>query len=281
MSNAELQMRRQLRSNVDAYERSNADVPAAVMNPPATLLKSRYNPEFDAQIDLVFQLLYFTVNGGAYTQKTAAQILAAQASLATKLPVFAFGQSDFGAGYAKARQQFPVNVWAYEAPFIYGASYPYTSGGVLDAGAQALLTQGDFVQPFSATLGGVLYIALSVTSCSNVGYGTLLQSTNSDRFQINLIRFVQTDTTTVGLNQFAQKITWTRQTLFGKYDSDTATPNSYKQPENLQAGIIDIPLVKGITKEAMIGTYLLYTSVNVSWSLFIQTIKKAGDAGPL
>jgi len=98
---------------------------------------------------------------------------------------------------------------------------------------------------------------------------------------MNLIRYTQNDTSQVGLNQYSQKIGWYKQSLFGKFDSDTASPNSFKMPENLQSGIIDIPLVKPITKEALVATYLLYTSVSIQWSIFVQTVKKAGADNPL
>ena len=172
-------------------------------------------------------------------------------------------------------------MWAYGAPFIYKGPNPdaATLFSQLDATARGVLNVGDLVVPFTAVLGGVNYVALSTVNCSNVAYGTLLQSTQSDRFLMNLIRYTQNDVTATGLAQFNQKVGWYKQSLFGKFDSDTASPNSFKMPENLQNGIIDIPLVKAITKEALVGTYLLYTAVTIQWSIFVQTVKKAGDPG--
>jgi hypothetical protein len=276
-----------LQHNLDNFERSNADAPAA-SNPAAKLSGAKYNPPFDAQFDLTLKLLYFTVSGGVFTQLTAAALAAAQGSLATKLPVFIFGQSDFKAGYAKAQGQYPVSVWAFGVPFIYGKDFavitgqnPFLAPIAIDTNVASQLSIGDLVQPFYAVLGGVTYVALSVVDCSNVAYGTLLESTSSDRFLMNLIRYTQNDTSNTGLNQYNQKIGWYKQSLFGKFDSDTASPNAFKMPENLQSGIIDIPLVKSITKESFVATYLLYTSVTIQWSIFIQTVKKAGAIDPL
>lgn len=270
--------------NINSYERNYADAGTQTMPSPKTVIAaSKYNPDFDAQFNINFNLLYFTVAAGVYTSKTAAQILAAQAQLATKLPFFLFGQSDFLAGFAKAQGQFPLQGgWTYEAPFIFGTNGyngSSTSAGVLDATARAALLPGDLVQPFSAVLGGVTYVAFAQISCTDVGYGTLLAATSSDRFLINLVRITQNDTSTTGLNQFAQKISWFKQSLFGAFASDTAGPNAFKMPENLQSGIIDVPLVKAINKESLMGTYLLYTTTQLSWAIFVKTIKKAGDPG--
>lgn len=269
----------------DAYERNNADAP--VQNPPTRLAGAKYNPEFDAQFNINLALYYFTVAtptiaAGVYTEITAAALLAAQPTLATKLPVFFLGQADFQAGFVKAQSQFPLTVWAYDSPFIFGTGgYAGASSraGIFDATIRAKLSFGDLVQPFYALLGGVTYVAISVVSCTDVGYGTLLAATNSDRFMINMIRYIQNDTSVAGLNQYSQKLQWFRQSLFGQFNSDSGGPNAFKMPENLQNGIIDIPIVKPVTKEAMIATYMLYTSVSLQWSVYVLTIKKAGDPG--
>lgn len=265
---------------VENYERNNAD---PVYQQPATRIAgSKYNPEFDAQFNINLSLFYFTVAANVYTQITAAALLAAQPTLATKLPIFFLGQADYQAGFLKAQSQFPLAVWAYDPPFIYGNN-GYNSAstrlGAIDATARALLNFGDLVQPFFANLAAVNYIAFSVVSCTDVGYGTLLAATNSDRFMINMLRYIQNDTSVTGLNQFAQKVIWFRQSLFGQFNSDSGGPNAFKMPENLQTGIIDIPIIKPVTKESMIATYLLYTSTALQWSLFVQTVKKAGDPG--
>ncbi len=262
----------------DNFE-SNADAPlAAPLSPAAaetTLKSAKGNPGFAAQFDINVLLKYFTVAGGAFTSRTAAYVLANAAALATQLAFFLFGNSDWAAGYARVRQQFPLQGgWAYGTPFVYGADYPYTSAGVLDATASAVLVPGDLVIPVSATVAGpVTYVALIIMRCTQVAYATLLDALSSDRFTMNMVRYI-IDTVTYGLNQYANNIFVMKQSLFGKFDSDFISPNSFKLPEQFQAGIIDVPIQKGIDKQVALGSYINYDTVALQWSLFVKTVHK-------
>jgi len=223
------------------------------------------------------KLLYFTENGaGVYTLKTAAQILAAQPTLATKLPSFLFGHADYAGGFSRLKAAFPVAVWTYGIPFVYGTgdTRPGCTFSVYDATVTAQLTAGDLVQPFTATLGGVNYVALSVIHCNQVAYGTLLDSLGSDMFQMNMIRYIMADTSAVGLAQYQNNINIFKQSLFGKFDSDFVSPNSFKLPEQMQDGVIDIPLVKGIDKQIALATLINYDTPNVQWSVFVSMVNK-------
>jgi hypothetical protein len=82
------------------------------------------------------------------------------------------------------------------------------------------------------------------------------------------------DTTPVGLAQLNNNISITKQSLFGKFDSDFISPNSFKVPEQQQNGIIDIPLVKGIDKQTALSTYVNFDATNVQWSIFVQQVDK-------
>lgn len=259
----------------------HADGPAAV-NPAATRLTPQVgNPGFVAQFDVNILLKYFTVAagfGGAYTNITAAALLAAQPTLATKLPAFVFGESDLAGGFARLRAQFPVTIWAYDTPFVYGRDSGAAVAGLgavqASAGATAQLIVGDLVIPFFASLGGVSYVAMVIVRCTQVGYGTLVDSLSSDTFKLNMLRYIMTDVTAVGLAQYVNQITIFKQSLFGKNASDYVSPNSFKIPEQQQTGIIDIPLKKGIDKQVAYATYVNYDAVSVQWSLFVEVVDK-------
>lgn len=278
--------KRQLRSilqrqrGVDSFENyadavATVDMPAAVAPDKTQLMATQGNPAFTAQFDINLELLYFTENAGVYTLKTPAQILAAQASLATKLPHFVFGNTDYNGGFARLKAAVNINVWAYDVPFIYGViTQPGCSFSLFDATVKAQLITGDLILPFTATLGGVNYVALSVVRCTQVAYGTLLQALSSDMFQMNMIRYIISDTTAVGLAQYKNNINIFKQSLFGKFNSDFVSPNSFKLPEQMQDGVIDIPLVKGIDKQIALAVLANYDVPNVQWSLFVAMVNK-------
>lgn len=274
VSYGERQLIDSLYRGVDSYEANNAD--DAPMQ--TTALKAGQDiPPFDAEFDISIITRYFSVAAGAYTLRTAAYMLANAAALCTvaALSFFIFGQADFQGGYKKIRSQFTLQNWTYGNPFIYGnGSYPATTLGVLDATAIAQLQVGDLVIPFTASNGGVTYAALVIIRCANVSYGTLLAALSSDQFVINRIRYIQNDTSAAGLAQYANAVYWFKQSLFGKFDQDSITPNSQKGPGQYQAGIIDLGLMKNINKEIAFGSYLNYDCVDLQWSVFVKAINK-------
>lgn len=272
---ARRQLQEMLYSNVDAYERNNADenmpMQTTALNP------GKDNPPFDAQFDLQVLIKYFSVAAGVYTLRTAAYMLANAAALCTDaaLAFFIFGVSDFEGGFKKIKGQFQLANWTYGNPFIYGpGTYPATTLGVLDATALAQLQLGDLIQPATATNGGVTYTALTIVRCTNVAYGTLLKATSSDSFVANRIRYIQNDTSAAGLTQYNNAINWFKLTLFGKMDTDNLSPTSMKSPDQFQSGIIDINIVKSVNKEIAFGSYLNYDAVSIQWSIFVKQVNK-------
>jgi hypothetical protein len=280
LSYSDRQLLNNLHRNVDAFERNNADGDAPMQSVGMQIMSGKGNPPFDAQFDIQILIVYFTVSAGAWTLRTAAYMLSNAATLATAgaLAFFTFGQSDYQGGYKKIQSQFPLALWVYGAPFAYGKDYAWSNvNGVetaLDATAAAQLQRGDIVLPFSATTGGVNYQALVILRCVNVAYSTLLAATNSDAFIVNRIRYIQNDTSAAGLAQYNNAIYWFKQSLFGKFDQDSITPNSQKPPDQYQAGIIDVGMLKNITKEIAFGSYLNYDAVSLQWSIFVKNVNK-------
>jgi len=102
----------------------------------------------------------------------------------------------------------------------------------------------------------------------------LLDALNSDSFVTNMLRYIISDTSAVGLAQYENNVKTLRQSLFGKSTDDFVSPNSFKLPEQQQAGIIDIPLVFEVDKAAALGTYVNYDVVNIQWSIFVKQVNK-------
>lgn len=255
---------------------SGVDHADAPVNRPVTggLTPQVGNPGFIAQFDIVVIPKYFTVAAGVYTSIAAAAL---NATLKTKLPVFLFGNSDKAAGFKKLRSQFPLTVWSYDVPFIYGAdSGAGTVYGVLDATASAQLEVGDLVIPIYAAVGGVNYVAFTIVRCSQTGYGSLLDATNSDQFTMNMVRYILTDSTAASLAQYLNQLQPFNLSIFGKFSSDQTSPNSFKIPEQQQQNIIDVPLVLDVNKQVSIGLYMNYDlPTQMQLSFFVAQVVKA------
>jgi hypothetical protein len=270
---AEKQLLAKLQGGTNSFESyfEHADAPIVQSQPQSSseLLASKGNPAFSAQFDLQILAKYFTLTAGAYTEITPVSL---DPSLKNKLPFFLFGNADFLAGFAKMKQNYPVTNWVYGIPGIYGKDYftPYA----FDATVKADLQDGDLVFPFTSAApgAGTTTLALMIVRCSQVAYGALLNSISSDRFVMNMIRYTLPDLSQ--LAQYQQKVGIYYQSLFGKFDSDSLSPNSYKKPEQLQNGIIDIPLKRGIAKQDVIASYNIYTNVEIDLSIFVYSVDK-------
>lgn len=276
MTSAEQQMLKALQTNVDSFdsywEDESADAPVISKKPGGVKMgTTKGNPSFAAQFDVTTYLKFFTLTGGAYTLIAASAL---SATLKTKLPMFLFSYNDYKAGYAKLIQTFPVTVWSYSIPFIYGKDE--ISSLALDSTVTAELQAGDLVIPFTSSLpgAGTTTLGLVIVRCTQVAFGTLLESLASDRFVLNQIRYVVPDETATSLAQYAQNIGMFKQSLFGKFDSDYVSPNSNKVPEQQQKNLIDIPLKIPVDKQRGLATYINYDVSYISWSIFVWAVRK-------
>ncbi len=255
----------------------NVDHAEAVqtINPIATSLTPQVgNPGFVAQFDIQCTPKFFTVSAGAYTNITPAALLAAQPTLATKFPAFLFGQMDMAGGFALLRQQFPVAVWAYGTPFIYGAdSGAGTSFGVLTSTVTAFLSVGDLVIPFTATLGGVDYATFMIVNCVQSAYGSMVSALSSDLFRMNMIRYNVPSNAAIDLAQYIQNVIILKQSIFGKFDQDKLSPNSFKVPEQQQDNIIDVPIKQDFNKQVALATYVNYNT-SFTWNVFVSSVNR-------
>lgn len=234
------------------------------------LSQGAYQPPFTAQVQFNLQILYFTESSGVYTQILPAAL---DATLKTKLPFFLFGQADFQAGYSVLQQNFPVSVWNYGDPFVYGKDVARTEFSELDATVKALLQKGDVVQPFTAVVTGPTNtVALVVMRCTDVPYATLLESTSSNLFKINMVRITLADSQATNLAQLRNPINVGTETMFGRFTKDTINPNSFKNPEQNQANIVDVLARIDIYKEKAIAQYINYDVAPFEWNIFIDDV---------
>lgn len=263
----------------EQYFEDSADLPVVARDVKTGGLSSRVksktkigqiagNPAFKAQFDIQILAKYFTLTSGTYTEIQPSSL---NAGLKTQLPVFLFLYNDFNAGYAKLRQITPLNTWTYNRPFVVGRdAYPENYTGTVTQYFQT----GDLVIPVESTLpgSGTVTRGFTIIRCNQVAYGTLLNAIASDRFVINNIRYNIPDTSKI--NQFANQIGVHNLSLFGKFDSDYVSPNSFKDPKYYQAGIIDIPLNVGIDKQKGLSFYLNYDCTEINWSVFVWSVAK-------
>lgn len=230
------------------------------------------NPPFTAQFDIQIVLKYFTEANDVYAAVAAGAIVA---SLRTQLAAFMFGQSDLAAGFKKSMQQFPLTNWTYGTPFVYGRDYANCAFGALDATVTAQLQVGDIVIPATAiTAGPVNTLGLVILRCPQVGYAKLVDSLSSDRFWMNTIRYILTDTSAAGLLQYNNSLKVQKQSLFGLFNENEVSPTSFKQPQQFQAGIVDLPVDQGVDKNVTVGTYINYDSVDQKLSFFVRNFDR-------
>ena len=269
---------RKMRGNVNSYNHADGDavveevatIPVVSDRKLVTVGQGLYNPPFKAQIQVNFLKQYYSYAGGVFTPVLPAAVPAA---LQQALPAFLFSNSDFASGFAKLQGQYPLAAWAYEPPFVFGkTSWPGTpTSGIFDATVTNNLRVGDLVIPYSATSGGTDYVALTIIRTSDVPFGTLLDATNSNTFQINLLRYTVPAGSEI---QFANAILCADETMFGKFTSDPVNPESFKNPEQDQDNIIDIDIDFNVNKQRGLSTLVNYNIESFRWNLFISGAQK-------
>lgn len=206
-------------------------------------------PKFKAQFDITIEFL-----------KTGMGWINQQ------LPIPLFGASDFFSQYSRA---FSGLSGLVRPPRVY--VYPFVTPTFV--GLQA--TAGDIIIVFEQDTDSA---AIRI-NCKNVAYASLVTATLSDRFLTNLIRISLPSTTNVA--QFNQNIEYLRQGLFGRSIFDSLNPLSYKNPQQFQANVIDMPLTFSIDKETSLKTYIstgdypaTTQQIIESFSIFVESSVK-------
>jgi hypothetical protein len=107
---------------------------------------------------------------------------------------------------------------------------------------------------------------------SNITYPELLEALYTNMFEIGKIRHVISDTSSgAALNQQNLGLFFFKNTMFGKTESNTLNPLDYKNPQQQQVGIIDIPETFRVDQERGIaGQMVPVAGQTLSLSLFIS-----------
>lgn len=230
------------------------------------------NPDFLDQFNLTFKTYYYDVTHGVMVAAAALP-----ASLKNKLPVFLFGNSDYAGGFQKTRSFFPLTTWSLLHPAAVFYNYGIinkeiqVSNQIVSNNLTPFVKTGQLFFQYFATVAGTSYVALIVIDCPQVAYGSLLDSINSDIFQINMIRYYVDPT---NLNQLTNQILILHKSTFGKTQDDWIDPNLFVTGKTFNTNIADIPLNMEINKSKSFGFYIEYDCINFNWSITVESTKK-------
>lgn len=188
------------------------------------------------------------------------------AQLQTFLPIYLFGLTDYMSGYPRSLQITPPNnPWAIGGAFgVFGLD----TGAVFLGAAQ--FQRGDFVLQYLATVAGNVWTCTVRISCSNVAYGTFLNSFVSDIIVLNLVKII---VPVANVNQLDNPINIGYQTLFGKLATDSIDPNVFITNKTFNPNISDIPIDLPIDKNLMLGFRLNFDCQNVNIILGVQKVE--------
>lgn len=224
------------------------------------------NPVFKSQ---------FNFNVKTYFAKVGVGIIAPSAldaTLKTQLPAFFFGNSDKASAFKKVRSFFNLSGWGLASSVtnvkdfgIQGVDAPSYSV------FQNIPQTGDLWFMYSKVIGTDTYHGLVVINCPQVAYGTLLESTNSDKIYMNMIRYVVDPTQTA---QLRNQIVYVIQSLLGKTQNDFIDPQTFITGNTFNKNIADIPIEFGVDKNLVLGMYINYDVQEINWSLTVFQTEK-------
>jgi len=87
-----------------------------------------------------------------------------------------------------------------------------------------------------------------------------------------MVRITLADSQATNLAQLRNPINVGTETMFGRFTKDTINPNSFKNPEQNQANIVDVLARIDIYKEKAIAQYINYDVAPFEWNIFIDDV---------
>jgi len=240
--------------NMDSYDnpKNSED-----MKPLGSITHLKNNPPMKAEFDLNFLLKY----GSGGVEVTPAAL---PAPIQVKQPYVVFGNTDYRGAYFRALTDNPLQGgWAIRQIGVFGRDV----FSLATVPIESVVEFGDLVFEYEVTSGAVYY-AYVIIKCQQVAYGSLLSATSSDTFEMINIRFNIPDTTKVA--QYNQNISIYSLSLFGKTETDRLTPTAFKNPEQFQVGIVDIPLVREMNKQTGFAGYMDFDVEQFTWSFAVK-----------
>lgn len=256
--------------NSDAFENMADGQPGAT----GRLVSGNGTPSFEAQFDLNVLLRFYTEASGVFTEVLAAALPAA---LKQKFPIVLWGLTDFDAGFVRSQAQYALaGGWAYGYSQVFGTRPLVTADNIVaDATVRSFINKGDMVFTFIATSGGDDYHAFLVLNNANAPYSTNLSSTSSNKYTINGIRYQLNDQTDAAVLQFKNKFGVYRNSMMGRFVTDSFNPMSYKQAKDQQRDILDLPFQQEVDKDAILLVPVNFDRRDgVVLSMFVTNIEK-------
>jgi hypothetical protein len=195
---------------------------------------------------------------GTPTSAAQTTITATRASrnITQPLPVPIFGAIDASGNFVRSLQGLlPAGV-------TVAAAYGQNAGRPNDL--QLTYTSGANVDIIRVT-------------CTTISYPTFLESTITDFFRIDKLRY------SLSANQptqFEQPHQIVKISMFGKNDVNTFNPGSYFDPRQFQNQVIDVPTVFDVDKEtALVFNMIDVAGFSVSFTTFISKFKRQNAIG--
>lgn len=175
------------------------------------------------------------------------------ANITKSLPAMIFGVNDRLSAFQNV-MQLPSGVVLDK--MVYGADSAISAAGKL----QLHFKEG-------------LNIDIIEITCQNNPYPVLLESTKTDLLLMNGVRLSISNTTLV--SQFDEQIQIVKNAIAGNTKRDNLTPVSYKNPEQFQSGIVDVPEMISIDKETSLQFNIIPTAgFKVSMNFYAGKIQK-------
>lgn len=188
------------------------------------------------------------------------------ANIAEVLPVPLFGAANLESGL----QGDISNYLASSATSLVGIQYGNVFIGTGDETITANLTASNKLR-LQYKNGNALDI-IEVT-CTSVPYPQFVISTFADIFTLSKLRVTISDATKV--NQFSQRMVFTRKSIFGKAMQNPLGATAFSSPFQLRTDIVDVNVNDNIDKESTIWTGIIAEAAfQITYSVFVQRFVK-------
>lgn len=132
---------------------------------------------------------------------------------------------------------------------------------------------------FKFTTGGAApNVDYVYVTCNQVPYSTFLAATASDMLVVEKNRYSIADTA-YRIN-YDKGYKLTKKGIFGKFEEEDITVNSYINPQQFQSGIIDVDVIFGIDKERGLLHFMApnpagaAAPISVQFSMFVSAFRK-------
>lgn len=249
--------------NYDNYFPEVVDRDTPLTRHGVSLTPQKRNPLFIAQFDIIVKVICTTTAIG-YLLKEYVNPVLYNITTEAKASYFVFGFNDYTSGYFVGHNQKPsTSPLKLKTSGIYGFNLSYADFGfsTISQAFRSEIKNGDYVfcyEGFKWNTSGsppphTDGLCMVIVRCTQVPYGTILNSLSSDRFVINNIRH---NINTNYLFQFEQPFDILDLSIFGKLKSDSINMFAFKDPDQYQIGIIDVPLNRGFDKQISIANQM-------------------------